>query len=346
MSALLLSVSMDRWLDHHQAFLAWRATHTDPPFLGVEVPSAVRDAAGMLLVIDRSSGAVLGRRRLPMPQGACFEGERLWVTLRGPSAIAALDGHGERRWARPWLMNPHTLAPCGPGRWLLTSSGTDTIAEVDAWGAVHWRWRAWEHGLGVRPDGAPYRFDPTRDHGDYVGVAADHAVHPNSALPDGDHVLATFFHQGVIARIDRRTGGWTVALDGLDRPHALRRAPWGYTVADSQRGRVLRLDRRLQVIGVHAGLDWVQDAAWVPGPGGGSLYILSNRHIAAAHDTRHNTLLELDAETGECRAEHTFPAQYHLYAVESVPDGWLSSPTFHRCFQSNAHNIAPQELSP
>ncbi len=63
------------------------------------------------------------------------------------------------------------------------------------------------------------------------------ATHVNSALALGpDAVLATLFHQGCLACIDRHTGKTLALLDGLSRPHAVRWRPGVLSLADTVKG--------------------------------------------------------------------------------------------------------------
>ncbi|MEA3013571.1 MAG: hypothetical protein QOD42_2116 [Sphingomonadales bacterium] len=205
----------------------------------------------------------------------CFFGlEPHWVDFAGDWMIIAFGDEllfydcrsGEtRRLKNAWFGQIHS-AVVSPDRRhvLVTSTGFDSIVECEIQtGLVTWRWCAWEHGFDVAGEGHQIRL---ADHGaggasPLVLVDGRPAVltsggrqfglpmrlqtcHINHARYAGGDVLAVFFHQGAVFRIDRRTGAHIECLRGLRCPHGLFPANAAeYFISDTQSGRILFLDR-------------------------------------------------------------------------------------------------------
>lgn len=111
----------------------------------------------------------------------------------------------------------------------------------------------------------------------------------------------------------RRDRPAQVRLEGLQQPHGLVRTPEGWLVADTGRGRILRLDPALQVVGVLAeGFRWLQDLA--PTPDGG-VWVLENKDFrGSVARTGGPRLLELDAQ-GRERARLELNPEWRLAAL-------------------------------
>jgi len=146
-------------------------------------------------------------------------------------------------------------------RFLVTSSGVDTIMEVSAEnGELLWEWLAWEHGLneGENPETgeahiltrSPAEAEKYRAQGKNVRLVTDPAADPlptalraafiNSAeyTENGD-VVVTLFHDGEVALLDPRNGTLRTIIDGLTKPHGGIPFGEGYLVTDTAGGRVV-----------------------------------------------------------------------------------------------------------
>ncbi|MBO6794890.1 MAG: hypothetical protein JJ895_13345 [Balneolaceae bacterium] len=145
----------------------------------------------------------------------------------------------------PWFSYIHTVEfkPDNPDRLLISSSGFDLILEYDlATKEQCWEWLAWEHGFNSTVDpktGTPVILTRNEE------VAARKKAEGNSVLlisdpskdslptakrvafinsvvydeQDPNFVIATFFHDGAVYRINVENGASKKILDGLKNPH-------------------------------------------------------------------------------------------------------------------------------
>lgn len=322
----LISVVMRDWTAVHE-----EAQHHKRKILeaasprGVERPPVFAASKGLLLLVDWDGQRVIGGLELPKPTGFLCEGERVHVALWDHDEVATLDCAGPeprivRRVRHRWFNHIHTIEPTPQG-FLLTSSGSDLLAEVDAHGELAWSFFLFEHGYGGRRHGLGTRFDPALDYNRrYLPAAL--TAHPNSALlRDPDHVLATLFSTGELVEIDRRSGEVRVRLDGLSRPHALRRRPGGgYMLSDSEARRVVLLDEALRPCGeLRVDLPWIQDAVLA----GERLLVVGNRKLvshaltqSASASEGDNAVLEL--REGVVRRRLAFGPDCRIYMVEPL----------------------------
>lgn len=242
---------------------AWTPTPPDDP------------GAGLLVSVD-GRGAVVRTAACDTPQGIVGVDDGYLVAGHHSIDLWSRDLDRRREWASsPWFNDLHSLRTSEHGT-MIASSGTDSLVELAADGAPRWQWWGADHGFDV--DSFDHRRAIDR-HDDHRGLVYDtwvQATHVNSAAAVGaDVVLATLFHQGVLACIDRRTGATRPVLDGLGRPHAVR-ASAGLTLADTTGGRGLvgqvvgadgpARDCRVEVTGsVPVRTRWLQDFQAVDG---------------------------------------------------------------------------------
>lgn len=274
----LISVVIRQWSAVHAEAQATKRDLLEMAS-GVDLPRppVLRSASGFLLVVDWDEERVLGGFELPKPTGFLLEQGRLHVALWNDDQIATFSGQNlTARFQHRWFNHIHTLDRTSRGL-LVTSSGTDLIAEIDEQGELVWEFFLFEHGYG----GKRYRLGQSFDReGDYNRryLPAALTTHPNSAILVDDHlVLATLFTPGELVRIDRRSGQVDVVLDGLHRPHSIRRrAAGGYMLCDTEGGAVVLLDRDLRLEArIPVSAPWVQDAVLA----GERLLIVANRRI-------------------------------------------------------------------
>lgn len=191
---------------------------------------------GRVLVLDWDARRI--DRELPVPtaQALCWPAGRPLLVSSGWDDVVHRFPGGI--WRDPRFSDVHSLVPDGEGL-LMTCSASDALHRT----STGWTW-------------SPHAETRRRV------ATLDRLVHPNSALPDGDAVLATFFHPGQIVRI---TGQRVeVVRSGLDHPHGLRRFRDGYVVSDTGAGCVRVLDAAFRDVAVLDGLDWAQDAHPTP----------------------------------------------------------------------------------
>jgi hypothetical protein len=215
-------------------------------------------AAGSVARRDPSTGGIA---RVCLKQGRLLGEEVLVRTteprgihVRGDSAVVAAENtvfwrRGARSGAlrQPWFAYLHTaeLHPAEPDRVLVSSSGFDYVVEMELEsGQQTFAWLAWEHGydLGRDPESGqevhltrdPQRAARLEREGRRVMLVSDP---PDEAIPTarraafinsvtygdagGGHLLATFFHQGCVMRLDR-DGSTRVLIRDLRNPHGGR----------------------------------------------------------------------------------------------------------------------------
>jgi hypothetical protein len=315
----LISVVLRQWSAvHAEAQAAKRSLLALAAGVDLPRPPALQAATGFLLAVDWDRGEVLGGLELAKPTGFALDGDRVHVALWHDDQIVTLAGaEPVRRASHPWFNHLHTLDRTPRGL-LVTSSGSDLIAELDERGEVIWSYFLFEHGYAGRRYPLASHFDRAATYRQrYLPAAL--TTHPNSAiLVDDDHVLATLFTPGEVVRIDRRTGEVEVVLGGLRRPHAIRRrAGGGFYLCDSEGGAVVVLDRALAVEArIAVAAPWIQDAVF----SGDRLLVVANRRLASltggADAGGDNCVLELAG--GEPRRQLSFGVDHRVYMVEPL----------------------------
>lgn len=248
-------------------------------------------AGGAVLLVDTARPAVLTRLDLPMPSGLAWpdpEGP-LWVACQHVAELTAIEpetGAVARRVRHPAFNDLHRLIPRPGGGLIVASSGSDAVIAFDDQSAEVWAW--W----------ASPPIDPLRWRAREAIPTLSRIAHPVSLVALGPRAaLVSSFHDGAILEIgpERPT---RVRLEGLRQPHGLCRGAEGYFVADTGRGRVLRLDEDLRVVEVLAeGLRWVNDLA--PAPEGGVFLVENRDYRGASPPGGGPRVLELDAQGRE-----------------------------------------------
>lgn len=318
----LVSVVIRQWTAVHEEAQAFKrqALHASTA-VGVARPPVFTAASGFLLVVDWDAERVVGGLELPKPMGFLLDRGRLQVALWAEDEIATLSGpkivvrHRHR-----WFNHLHTLERTPRGL-LVTSSGTDLLAEIDERGEIVWEFFLFEHGYGGKRYRLGQTFDRSLDYNRrYLPAAL--TTHPNSAILVDEHtVLATLFSTGELVRIDRRSGQVDVVLDGMKRPHSIRRrAEGGYMLCDTEGGAVVLLDRDLRCEGrIPVPAPWIQDAVFA----GERLFVAGNRRIVMGPLTQKaeeaggdNCVIELRGGT-PCKRLN-FGSDSRVYMVEPI----------------------------
>jgi hypothetical protein len=319
---VLISVVLDNWSANIEANRALKEQMAQRPE-GSLVPrhEAFRRARGCLLVVDWDGRSVMAARPMPMPLGFAFHEGDLYVACWREDDIQVLRGDTVvRRTTHRWFNHPHTLDRTRRG-WLVTSSGTDLIAEIDDEGQLLWEYFMFEHGYGGEKFPLGKVFDRSKSYNaQYLPSAL--CTHPNSAILEGDDtVLATLFASGELVRIDRRTGQCDVVLDGLKRPHSIRRREGGYMLSDTEGGEAVLLDERLSRVGsipIPAG--WIQDTMFI----GDRVFAVGNRRIiidpSPADTDAGSTNAVMEVKDGKARVQLDCGPEHRLYLVEPITE--------------------------
>jgi hypothetical protein len=166
----------------------------------------------------------------------------------------------------PWFSYIHTVQfnhRSGPDRILVSSSGYDCIFEYDLNTLKPlWEWFAWEHGFQTgfdpkksedilltrnateasrfRASGKNYLFikDPEKQ----TLPTAQRAAFINSVVYDANEsgkLLATFFHEGAVYRIDMASGKPARLIAGMKSPHGGRNYKGQYMATSTASGELL-----------------------------------------------------------------------------------------------------------
>lgn len=317
----LISVVMRQWSAVFEEMQAYKRELLQASAFGIERPATLDATTGFLLLVDWDGERVLAGLELAKPLGFLLDDGRLHVALWGDDEIVTLSGREVvARTRHPWFNHLHTLDRTPRGL-LVSSSGTDLIAEIDAQGELVWEYFFFEHDHGPRRHRLAQDFARGRDYNRRY-IPASLTSHPNSALLlDEDTVLATLFSTGELVRIDRRSGSVDVVLGGLQRPHSIRRREGGgLMLCDTEGGAVVLLDHALQVerrLAVPA--PWIQDAVLA----GERLLVVGNRRIimsplksSAQRADGDNYVIEL--RDGAPRKRLNFGSDSRVYMVEPI----------------------------
>lgn len=159
--------------------------------------------------------------------------------------VYLLDGDSLQTITNPWFSYIHTIdiEKSQKKRMLISSSGFDSIFEYSIDGQEKtFEWFAWENGFdhGIDPESgdklfltrnedkaAHYKSEGKNflfisDPANQTLPTAKRAAFINSVVYDSidkNNVIATFFHEGAVYEIDRRTGKADKVLEGLKNPH-------------------------------------------------------------------------------------------------------------------------------
>jgi len=196
----------------------------------------------------------------PEPRGVDSFNE--FTAFSSENKIFLLDGDTLRTISNPWFSYIHTLdiEKETASRMLVSSSGFDCIFEYSLKETKEtFEWFAWENGFdhGIDPktteklyltrkqreadkyesEGKNYLFisDPSNQ----SLPTAKRAAFINSVVYDPfdkGSIIATFFHEGAVYKIDRKTGYATKVLDGLKNPHGGMKVNEGEYMGTSTRG--------------------------------------------------------------------------------------------------------------
>lgn len=287
-------------------------------------------AGGTFVVYDWDQDQVTWQIDVDGASGFCWRQELLYINMVRVSETLAVDGHGRerKRFSHRFLNNVHTLVPTRRG-FLLTSTGTDSIVEVDQDGAMLYEWCALDHGYHLLKNHERRVLDRAVDQRYVVyPTTSSHATHVNAAFyrdPEESCILATLFHQGTVIAIDRASGAATTVFAGLSAPHDLRPFPGGgWIVSDTGNNQTLLLSEDWQVRRrIVLGFDWVQSSA-----------PLADGSIIIA-DTNHHRLVRVSAQEEQPMETRIFPPDWRIFLVRAVP------PAYQQFFQ---HPIAAPPL--
>lgn len=363
----MASVIMTNWIEYDREYRALKARifkSSDP--LSFRHSPLLEKAHGFIMVIDWDGERILAAKKLPKPLGFTLRDRVLYVVTWGGEDVRALQGNEViRRFQHPWFNELHSI-DATPDGFLVTSSGTDLIAELDMQGRIVWEYFLFEHGYGRSEYRLAESFRRSENY-NRRHVPSNLGLHVNSAiLVDRDTVLATVFRSNELVRINRRTSEIEVVLRGLRRPHSLRRRPHGgYLLSNTEAEEAILLDSELRREGViPVPMPWIQDtvvigdrviAAGGPrmpsGPMQSELEMNVGKPTGILELTLDGTLVRrLDlgpenrlymVEPVEQEVALTFADAWHYSGLETIPARWETSKSDAGC---HSHSILPGGL--
>lgn len=183
--------------------------------------------------------------RMKEPRGVDAQGQR--IAIAAEDTVFIFDSGKTYRLRYPWFSYIHTVAfsPHRDNTVLVASSGLDCIFEFDyVSGKLLWEWFAWENGFNKSFDaqGNEQYLCRTLDQKNALEAegkrtkwikdpavstlpTAERAAFINSVAYRSDglnEILATFFHEGKLFRIDRETGTAKAQVVEMKSPHGGR----------------------------------------------------------------------------------------------------------------------------
>jgi len=253
-------------------------------------------AQGGLVYVEIENGVISKYEILSFltePRGIDVAKDMIAVSTE--NVVHVIRNEGVERIDNPWFSYIHTVQfnhRHGADRILVSSSGYDCIFEYDlATFQNTWEWFAWEHGFQkgynaktgkeilltrnvreaskLREAGRDYLFisDPEKQ----TLPTAQRAAFINSVLYDCNDkakLLATFFHEGAVYRIDMNDGACERILDGMKSPHGGRNYRNQYMATSTATGElVFSAGNNISFTGLPdkpkelADLEWLQNSA-------------------------------------------------------------------------------------
>lgn len=268
---------------------------------------------GVFCVFDWEKDEVTWQVAIDSAAGFCWKNNLLYIAMQRFSEVVALDGYGSEklRFSHKSLNEVHTIVPTRNG-FLLTSTGTDSIIEINSRGEMLYEWCALDHGYKLMTQGKMRILERSIDQRFCVYTTESHTTHVNSACfadPDEQTILATLFHQGTVIAIDRLSGQVQSLISGLNKPHDVR--PYlnkGWIVSDTRNNQTLLFDKEWKIYHrISKGFDWVQSSAPLAD---GSIVIV---------DTNNHRLVRVYGDDFQSYEERLFPPDWRLYLASEIP---------------------------
>lgn len=271
---------------------------------------------GKIVILDWTNKKIIWDVSIDLPTGIICCDNLLFVNSL-KNQILGLD---KSKRIRHCIKNKnfnslHSLVKT-PRGFLVTSSGTDLILEVDIQGQTLFDWWATDHSFNRTPNGEERILDKSKDHSIEIYPTLLQTTHVNSVVPYGqDNILATLFHQGILIKIDRRTGDYTTLLEGLSNPHAIYSTIDGFLISDTHNNQALILDRNFRVTRkIKAEFKWVQDAIVESG---------GNFIIADADNNRIVEILGHD-EKNSIISTYYFDKEWRVFQIKEISQDQLA----------------------
>lgn len=292
--------------------LAAGTSNTDEELSPMTKQGCQAYTGGMFMIYDWEQNQPIWQIDIDRPSGFCWYNNLLYINSLRMSDIIILDGNGyeQGRISHPYFNDLHSIVPTTQG-FLVTSTGIDSILEIDQHGTLLYHWCAVDQGYPLMENGCPREIDFSLDHRYFVYHTPTHTTHPNSAiLTESEEIIyTTLFKQGSIISIDRKSNKAKTLVSGLKHPHDLRPYPsGGWIVSDSRGNQTLLFDENWKLVRcISKDFNWVNSSAPLSD---GSII------IADSDNNRIIRVYENDRIPYEVR---TFPSEWGIYHIEEVP---------------------------
>lgn len=265
-SATHMSIAQGLWRYHRLP--AWSKVSTASKGAKLIAPSLFEPYLGGAFVIyDWEKNKVTWQIAVDGAAGFCWKNGALYINQLRFSETVIIDGHGRElgRLSHKLMNRPHTIIPTQRG-FLITSTATDSILEIDHTGELLYEWCALDHGYNLLKNGQTRLLDRSIDQRFVFYPTNDQTTHINSACfvdARENVILATLFHQGTVIAIDRQSGSVQTLISGLKRPHDIRPyADTGWIVSNTEGNQTLLLDKKWNITRRMAmDFNWIQSSA-------------------------------------------------------------------------------------
>lgn len=249
----------------------WIRNGSNGERLGSMVPKP-RDLGGAIEIIDYPSKKKIAESFFDSPMAVFYDSEIdliLYSNALNELVLLNNDLSLLQVVKSPLFNSIHSIFKRGK-RYIFSSSGIDALIEYDfATRLAELIWTPRGSKYSLFPDGSEREIDYDDDHSKVTYPTLQQLTHVNSCevYGDGNMILCTLFHQGVLLSVDLLKRENNVIIQGLRAPHGAH----VYKVSDvyygmcsdSRHNRVL-LDIPLMGTGRHRkiedGFDWVQNA--------------------------------------------------------------------------------------
>jgi hypothetical protein len=306
--ASYLSTDFDQLKRHwarHSVLMSEGKRGSDKPF--------VKRLGGRIDIIDWATKKIAWSMTVECPTGTYRASNDLLManTLRSGAILAiSLSQKAILTTIDNDLFNkPHSLVKTSSG-WMVASTGTDAIVEVDSSGKTIYSFLFTEHGYKSDQLGGERIVDRETKHQGVEYPSLHQTTHVNYCRyvdEKESKIVATLFHPGELVLIDKEADTIQVVLRGLKNPHNLKDAGAGrHLLCNTSANTIMVLNDQLELtqeLGADLGMSWVQDA----------IHCQKDDTIFAA-DADNHRILQLDW-SGKIIDTYDFSADDRVYEV-------------------------------
>ena len=146
----------------------------------------------------------------------------------------------------------------------MVSTGIDAIIEINLskFDELVYTWLATKNGYTKSANGNTRIINQNMNYQWIEYATPEHTTHVNSVAELNEkYLLATFFHQGYLVKINKLSGEVKIILSGLKQPHNIRKTSFGYLLSDTNGPCVIKINNKLEVIDkIEGNFNWIQDS--------------------------------------------------------------------------------------